>query len=167
MAWYAVHIKSRHEDKSKTLLLQKSIETYLPRVEVWSRRKDRKKRIAIPLFPGYLFVNIHELTNEAKVDVLKTHGVVRILGKPNSHIPVPVPDAQIDAIRRIVDSEVEVQAYMYPRVGEKARIADGPFKGIEGVVVKTDVKKNLFVISIDLLQRSVAIKLEGFQIEKP
>ncbi|MBN2686977.1 MAG: UpxY family transcription antiterminator [Deltaproteobacteria bacterium] len=167
MPWYAVHVKSRHEDKSNTLLVKKSIETYLPKVEVWSKRKDRKKRINIPLFPGYLFINMHTVTNETKVDVLQTHGVVRILGKPNSHVPVPVPDAQIEAIRRIVDSKVEIQAYMYPRVGEKARIADGPFKGIEGVVVRTDLKKNLFVVSIDLLQRSVAIKLEGFQIEKP
>lgn len=166
MPWYAVHTKSRHEDKATILLMQKSIETFLPKMEVWSKRKDRKKRIEIPLFSGYLFVNIDDLTNERKVDVLRTHGVVRILGKPNSHIPVPVPDAQIEAIKRIIESKVEIQACMYPNVGEKARIVDGPFKGIEGVVLKSDLKKNLFVVSIDLLQRSVAIHLEGFQIEK-
>ncbi len=166
MPWYAVHTKSRHEDKANTLLIQKAIETFLPKMEVWSKRKDRKKRIEIPLFSGYLFVNIDDLTNERKVDVLRTHGVVRILGKPNSHIPVPVPDAQIEAIQRIIESKVEIQACMYPNVGEKARIVDGPFKGIEGVVLKSDLKKNLFVVSIDLLQRSVAIHLEGFQIEK-
>lgn len=166
MPWYAVHTKSRHEDKATILLIQKSIETFLPKMEVWSKRKDRKKRIEIPLFSGYLFVNIDDLTNERKVDVLRTHGVVRILGKPNSHIPVPVPDAQIEAIQRIIESKVEIQACMYPNVGEKARIVDGPFKGIEGVVLKSDLKKNLFVVSIDLLQRSVAIHLEGFQIEK-
>lgn len=166
MPWYAVHTKSRHEDKAYTLLGQKSIETFLPKMEVWSKRKDRRKRIKIPMFAGYLFVAIDDLTNERKLDVLKTHGVVRILGKPNSHVPIPVPDAQIEAIKRLIDSNVEIQTCLYPRVGERARIVDGPFKDIEGVVQKMDVKKNLFVVSIDLLQRSVAIQIEGFKIEK-
>jgi len=166
MPWYAVNTKSRHEDKANTLLVQKSIETFLPKMEVWSKRKDRRKRIEVPMFSGYLFVNIDDLTNEKKVDVLRTYGVVRMLGKPNSYVPVPVPDAQIEAIQRILDSKLEIEACMYPKVGEKARIADGSFKGIEGVVVRTDLKKSLFVVSIDLMQRSVAIHLEGFQIEK-
>jgi transcription antitermination factor NusG len=51
-------------------------------------------------------------------------------------------------------------------VGEVARITDGPFRGIEGVIIRTDLKKDLFVISIDILQRSVAIEIKGFQIEK-
>jgi len=166
VSWYAIHTKSRHEDKVYNGLVQKSIETFLPKMEVWSRRKDRRKRIHVPMFSGYLFVNIDELTNEKKLDVLKTYGVVRILGKPNTHVPIPVPEVQIEAIKSLIESQVEIQACIYPKEGEKARIADGPFKGIEGIVKKTDLKKNLFVVSIDLLQRSVAIKLEGFQIER-
>jgi transcriptional antiterminator NusG len=166
MSWYAVHTKSRHEDKVDIRLAQKSIETFLPKMEVWSKRKDRRKKIDVPMFAGYLFVDIPELTNEKKLDVLTTIGVVRILGKPDSHAPIPVPDEQIDAIQRIVNSKVEIEHFNYPKEGEKARIADGPFKDIEGVVLSTDYKKGLFVVSIDLLQRSVAIKLEGFQIEK-
>ena len=77
-----------------------------------------------------------------------------------------MPDEKIDAIRRIVDSKVEVQQFQYPKVGEPARIIDGPFKGIEGLVLKTDYEKEVFVVSIELLQRSVAIKLEGFQISR-
>jgi transcription antitermination factor NusG len=61
---------------------------------------------------------------------------------------------------------VEVQQFQYPKVGETARIMDGPFKGIEGSVMSTDYENELFVISIELLQRSVAIKLEGFQIAR-
>ncbi len=51
-------------------------------------------------------------------------------------------------------------------MGEAARIVDGPFKGIEGTVIKTDYDKDLFVVTIELLQRSVAIKLDSSQIEK-
>jgi transcription antitermination factor NusG len=100
------------------------------------------------------------------VDVLKTFGVVRILGKPRGAEPLPIPDEKIDAIQRIVQSKVEVQQFQYPKVGEPARIIDGPFKGVEGLVLKTDFEKELFVIAIEVLQRSVAIKLEGFQITR-
>jgi transcriptional antiterminator NusG len=166
MAWYAVHTRSRHEDMVYKGLDQKAIRAFLPKMEVWSRRKDRRKRIHIPMFSGYLFVELHNMDNETKLSVLTTPGVVRLLGKPRGHEPIPVPDAKIDAIRRLIESEVEILSYQYPRAGEPARVVDGPFKDIEGIVLRTDLKKDLFVISIDLLQRSVAIELKGFQIER-
>jgi transcription termination/antitermination protein NusG len=118
------------------------------------------------MFPGYLFVELSSLDSETRLNVLKTFGVVRMLGNPKGGEPIPVPDAKIEAIQRIIQSKVEVQQIQYPKVGEPALIVDGPFSGIEGVVVSTDFSKELFVISIELLQRSVAIKLEGFQIKK-
>lgn len=166
MPWYAVHTKSRHEDRSYTLLIQKSIHAFLPKIEVWSKRKDRRKKIMIPMFPGYLFAELQNLDNQTRLDVLKTFGVVRILGKSKSSEPISVPDEKIDAIQRLITSRVEVQQFQYPKVGEPARIIDGPFKGIEGSVMSTDYENELFVISIELLQRSVAIKLEGFQIAR-
>ena len=166
MSLYAVHTRSRHEDRVCLGLLQKSFHAFLPKLEVWSKRKDRRKKIMIPMFPGYLFVELPTLDNQIKVDVLKTFGVVRILGKPRGSEPIAVTDDKIDAIRRIVDSKVEVQQFQYPKVGEPDRIIDGPFKGMEGLVLKTDYAKELFVISIELLQRSVAIKVEGFQIAR-
>jgi len=165
MPWYAVSTKSRHEYKAYTLLVQKSLTTFLPEMEVWSKRKDRKKKIMVPLFPGYLFVNA-DLDNETKLAILKTFGVVRILGKKLNTEPIPVPDEKISAIQRIVERKVEMFSLQYPKAGEPARILDGPFAGIEGTVIKSDLEKELFVVSIDLMQRSVAIKLEGFQIGK-
>jgi transcription antitermination factor NusG len=166
MPWYAVHTRSRHEDRVYTLLLQKSFEPFLPKIEAWSQRKDRRKRVMLPMFPGYIFVELPVISNEVKVDVLKTFGVVRILGKPYGSEAIPVPDETIDAIRRIADSRIEVKQMQYPRIGERARIVDGPFKGIEGLVVETDYNKEMFVITIDLLQRSVAVKLEGFAVAR-
>ena len=166
MPWYAVHTRSRHEDRVHLGLTQKTYHSFLPKMEVWSKRKDRRKKIMIPMFPGYIFVELLSLDNTIKVDVLKTFGVVRILGKPRGSEPLPIPDEKIDAIQRIVQSKVEVQQFQYPKVGEPARIIDGPFKGVEGLVLKTDYEKELFVVAIELLQRSVAIKLEGFQITR-
>jgi len=166
MPWYAVHTRSRHEDKVNAGLIQKGHHVFFPKIEAWSRRKDRRKKILLPMFPGYLFVELDSIDLHTRLDILKTFGVVKILGNPSGSEPIPVPDEKIDSIRRIVLSKVEIQHFQYPKVGEPARIIDGPFKGIEGLVLKTDYKKDLFVISLELLQRSVAIKLEGFQIEK-
>jgi transcription antitermination factor NusG len=166
MPWYAVHTRSRHEDKAYAGLIKKEHSAFLPKIEVWSKRTDRRKKIFLPMFPGYIFVELFSLDNETRVDVLKTFGVVKILGKPSGGEPIPIPDEKIEAIRRVVDSKVEVQHFQYPKVGEPARIIDGPFKGIEGIICGTDYKKEVFVITIELLKRSVAIKLEGFQIEK-
>ncbi len=166
MSWFAVHTRSRHEDRAYAGLLQKGLNAFLPKVEVWSKRKDRRKKILLPMFPGYLFVELTAPGVEKRLEVLKTFGVVKILGNPSTSEPIPVPEEKIDAIKRIISSKVEIQHFQYPKVGEPARIIDGPFKGVEGLVVGTDYKKELFVITVELLQRSVAIKLEGFQIEK-
>jgi transcriptional antiterminator NusG len=166
MPWYAVSTRSRHEYKANSGLLQKGIITFLPEMEIWSKRKDRKKKIFIPLFPGYLFVAAPVLDNETKLSILKTFGVVRILGKKENAEPVPVPDAKIEAIQRLLNKKVEIFSFQYPSIGEPAKIIDGPFTGIEGTVISSDVDKELFVVSIELLQRAVAIKLEGFQISK-
>jgi transcription termination/antitermination protein NusG len=166
MPWYAVHTRSRHEDRVYLGLTAKSYTAFLPKIEAWSRRKDRRKKILLPMFPGYLFVALDPIDNEIKVDVLKTFGVVKILGKPRGSEPLPVPDQKIEAIQRLVASRVEVQHFQYPQVGEAARIVDGPFKDIEGIITGTDFEKEVFVITIDLMQRAVAIRLEGFQIAK-
>jgi transcriptional antiterminator NusG len=166
MPWYVIHTKSRHEYKVNTGLLQKELTSFLPEVEVWSKRKDRKKKIKIPLFPSYLFVETTLEDNERKLDILKTSGVVRILGKKENSEPIPVPDDKIQAIKRFLNKKADVFSLQYPQEGESARIISGPFAGIEGIVVKSDLDKEIFVISIDLLHRSVAVKLEGFHITK-
>jgi transcription antitermination factor NusG len=166
MPWYVIHTRSRHEYKVNTRLIQKNLTTFLPEIESWSKQKDRKKKILSPLFPGYFFAETSFLDNETKLIILKTAGVVRILGKKENSEPVAVPDNKIDAIRRFVNTKTEIFTLQFPREGEPARIIDGPFAGIEGTVINRNVEKELFVVSIELLQRSVAIKLKGFQICK-
>jgi transcription antitermination factor NusG len=166
MSWYVVHTRSRSEYKVNSGLIQKNLTTFLPEIESWSKRKDRNKKILVPLFPGYIFAESSFLDNETKLAILKTVGVVSILGKKDNSKPIPVPDNKIDVIRRFVNSKEEIFAMQFPQLGDPARIIDGPFAGIEGTVVKRNVEKELFVVSVELLQRSVAIKLKGFQITK-
>jgi transcription antitermination factor NusG len=166
MPWYVIHTKSRHEYKVNTRLIEKNFKTFLPEMEAWSKQKDRKKKILVPLFPGYVFTQTNSLNNEVKLSILKTVGVVRMLGSKDNSDPVPVPDEKIDAIRRFLSTKTKIFTLQYPGEGEHAQIIDGPFSGIDGKVVKCDVEKELFVVSIELLKRSVAIRLKGFQIRK-
>ena len=99
MFWYAVYTKPRHERRVNTDLSQEGITTFLPEMERWSRRKDRKKRVFYPIFPGYLFIHT-ELSVESRLKVIKTRGVVRILGN-NGTLAVS-PEKQVDTTSRIV-----------------------------------------------------------------
>ncbi|MCF8146871.1 MAG: hypothetical protein K9N21_23440, partial [Deltaproteobacteria bacterium] len=56
LKWYALHTRSRFEQKVYEGLCGKSLEAFLPRIQVMSRRKDRRKKILVPLIPGYVFV---------------------------------------------------------------------------------------------------------------
>lgn len=160
--WYCIHTRSRHEEVVYQRLEKKRIPTFLPRLEVWSRRKDRKKKMQKALFPGYIFV--HEILDPYhRLEILKISGVVRILG--NERGPVPVPDLQVESIKKILDGKSAVSPFPYLKEGQLVRVVYGPLKGCEGFLLKIKEGKEKLIISVDLLQRSVAVEIEGASVE--
>lgn len=163
LRWYAVHARSRHEEVVRSGLSQKMIETFLPRAEVMSRRKDRRKKILVPLLPGYVFA--HTDMNPFKYwDIIKTYGVVKIIGIEGK--PVPVKDAEIASLRILdgTDRTVSNQAYM--KEGDMVMIMEGALKGLTGYYVKHKGKSDKVVVSIELLQRSLAVEIENWSVDK-
>lgn len=160
--WYCIHTRSRHEEVVYQRLGDKRIHAFLPRLEVWSRRKDRRKKIQKALFPGYLFV-YDPLDPSHRLEILKTPGVVNILGNENK--PVPVPDSQIESIQTILNGKSAVTPYPYLREGQLVRVVYGPLKGCEGFLLKIKQGKEKLIISVDLLQRSVAVEIDGASVE--
>ena len=158
--WFAVYTRSRHEVAVKNQLDAKGILNFLPSFTKLSHWKDRRKEIHLPLFPGYLFVKV--LLHD-RIDVLKTFGVVYIVG--NNSGPLPVPEDSIISIQSILDRGLKVDPHPYLKVGSRVRITDGPLKGIEGILIR---KKNrtLLVLSIDLIQRSVSMEIESWKVER-
>lgn len=130
--WFAVHTRSRHEKQVDSFLKEKRIDAFLPLIKTPSRRKDRVKLVDIPLFPGYLFVNISP--NDI-YDVLNTRGVTRIIGTDNL-TPVPIPEKQVNDIKLLVNSTIKLDPYKYLANGARIRIKFGPLMGIEGVLLK-------------------------------
>ncbi len=153
--WYALQTRSRHEKVVQQQLEQKAIESFLPLYRSMRRWKDRRKELALPLFPGYVFVRL-ELTERR--EAVKTHGVARIVSFGGT--PASLPEKEIEAIRHFLEQKVRLDPHPYLRVGQRARIRSGPFQGLEGILLRK--KSSLrFVISLDLILRSVAVEIDA------
>jgi len=163
LKWYAVHTRSHFEQKVYDLLCGKSIETFLPKIQVMSRRKDRRKKILVPLLPGYIFVQ-YDQDPEIYWDVVKTVGVVRMVGFEGK--PVPASDDEIQSLMILdgTDRTVHNQAYM--KRGDKVMIMDGPLKGLVGLYVRHKGRTDKVVVNVELLNRSLAVEIEDWALEK-
>jgi transcription antitermination factor NusG len=160
--WYAIHVRSRHEFKVLGRLTKAGIDAFLPVVERLNKWKDRKKLVDFPLFPGYLFVHIHKIY-DTMLAILKTPGVVRFIGIIPGE-PEPVPDEQIDSLKRLVESKENLDPYPYLKEGQRVRIKKGPMKGVEGILVERP-GQHILVLSVDILRQGVSIKIDASDVE--
>ena len=158
--WYAVYARSRHEKVVQEELRQKGIETFLPLREVVSQWKDRKKRVQIPLFQGYVFVRVP--IHKRRLDIVKAPGVVRIIGFNNK--PEPIPDEEVEAVRAFLNTKIRFDPHPYLNVGRRVEIRRGALRGLQGILVK---KKNKFkfILSVHLIQQSVALEIHASDVE--
>ena len=153
--WYAIYTKSRHEKKVADDLARKGIEVFLPLRKILSQWKDRRKEVQIPLFSGYVFVQIS--ANERLI-VLQTPGVVHFVGR-NENLAEPIPVDQIQSIQKLVDSGLRYDPYPYLKEGMHVTIKRGPMKGVEGILIGKR-KKHMLVLSVDLIQQSAALQVD-------
>jgi len=162
MAWYVIQTRSRHEAKVEAGLLNRGLEIFLPRVTVPSRRRDRKRLIEIPLFPGYLFVNT-DLCLESYHQIIKLPGVVRLLGMGRHYVPVPLVTVQ--SIQLMVASGQPYYPWPYLEKGMQVRIVEGPLAGTTGIILEKRHKKRRLVVAVELFRRAVAVELEDEAVE--
>jgi transcription antitermination factor NusG len=161
MKWYALQTRSRHEKMVVRQLEERGVETFLPIVTETRRWSDRKKLVQFPLFPGYTFVHL-VYAPEARLNVLRVDGVVGFVGMHGQGNPIP--EEQIESVQAILKSDIAFAAHPYLKVGQRVRIRGGSLEGTEGIMFgkKSD---GMLVISIDLIQRSLAIRLHGYDVE--
>jgi len=158
--WYALYTRSRFEKKMLSELTERKIEVFLPMREVLSRWKDRKKKIWLPLFPGYIFVN-HINTPENRFRVLNIPGAVRFIGH-QGHAD-PIPEEQIQYVRMFLESSIAIDPYPYVKVGSRVEIIAGPLKGIQGILVKKRGKFR-FVLQVDLIRQAVSVEIDASDV---
>lgn len=157
--WYAVYTIVRHEKSVSAALVQKDIDTFLPIKEVVNRWKDRNKKVHIPLFPGYLFVNT---TLENRIRILNTRGVIKILGV--NGIPSPIPSEQIKSIKYILESNLICDPWPYLTEGKDVVVIRGPLEGTSGKIIERRGECRL-ILSVDLIKRSVSVEVDIEDVE--
>ena len=159
--WYALHTRSNFERRIAAELQAKHIETYFPSYEEVRQWKDRKKAVAVPLFPGYVFVRFQDLP-APRQSVLQTRGVVSVLGSRGEI--EPVPEAEIEAVQRLLRARVACYGHPFLREGMRVRVRRGPLRDLEGFLVRIKSQSRL-VISINLISQSVATEIDSNVVE--
>jgi transcription antitermination factor NusG len=160
--WYAIRTRSRHEKVVERQLQGQGIEVFCPVVSQIHNWSDRRKLVESPLFAGYAFVHIAS-TPEDRVRVLRTHGVVELVGSQGGHA-ISIPQQEMEAVRTVVESNVQFTKHAFLRVGQRVRVRGGSLDGVEGILVANNGARNL-VISVEPIQRSISIRIEDYQVE--
>lgn len=157
--WYAAYTKANHEKRVAQQLELRSVEHYLPLYESVRRWNDRRVRLQMPLFPGYVFVR---LMLRERLRVLEVPGVARLVGF--NGLPTALPEEEIKALRAGLVEGVRAMPHPYLTAGRRARVKTGPLAGLEGILVRRQ-KRTRFVISLDLILRSVAVEVDAADLE--
>jgi len=158
--WYAAYTRHQHEKCAASSVSGKGIEAFLPLYNVRSLWADRVKTIQKPLFPCYLFVRM-DLAR--RLAVLQTAGVYCLVGTSDG--PSSIPDREIESIRCAVNSRLLVEPFPFLKAGDWVLVTSGPLAGAEGILVRK-AKGDRLVLSVEMLQRSVAVEIDGYCVEK-
>ncbi len=160
--WYALRVRSRHEFVTSEELTRKDIENFLPSVSRERQWKDRKKTVDFPLFPGYVFVHLDPRPG-AFLNVLKTRGSVCFVSLEPGH-PTSVPPEEIASLRAMLMSGEQLDVFPAFKEGTAVRVKHGPLTGTVGILTKREGRQ-IFLINIDILGRSVGLKICAEDVE--
>ncbi len=157
--WYAAYTNANHEKRVAIQLGQRSVEHFLPLYESVRRWKDRRTKLHLPLFPGYVFVR---LALRDRLQVLQIPSVVHFVSF-NGH-PIPLPEEDIQTIRSCLSGAFQIEPHPYLRVGRHVQIKTGPLQGLEGIILRRK-NRTRFVLSLELIMRSVAAEIDVSELE--
>jgi len=161
-AWYAVYTRSRHEQVVYSQLASKGQHVFLPKMKTWSRRTDRRLRIEVPMFPGYLFVQT-SLHPALHLSILRTVGVVSLVHFQGR--PARVSPEEIISLQILMDSGATIHPAENFGVGDLVHIVEGPFKGVAGRLVERRSTKRL-VVAVETINRAVYVEIDDHLVRK-
>lgn len=159
--WFAVQTRSRHEKKATDELRRRGIDVFLPLMTNTRRWSDRTKKIELPLFSGYAFVNIVP-EPRTRVQVLSANGVVRFVGPTSAGTPIPTEE--IEGIRTALANEIALRPLPFVKIGQRVRIRSGVLAGMEGILTGARGDRQL-IVSISTINKSVSLAIEGYDID--
>jgi transcription antitermination factor NusG len=159
-SWFALYTCANHEKRVAAQLESRSVDHFLPLYGSVRRWKDRRIRLQLPLFPGYIFVRL-ALTERLRV--LEVPGAVRLVGFNGQ--PYALPKEEIEVLRQGNLQQLRIEPHPYLTVGSRVRIKEGPLAGMEGILVRKK-KVQRVVLSLDVIARSAAVEVDASDIER-
>lgn len=159
--WYAVQTYARHEKAVAQRLEERGVTTFLPLISEVHSWSDRKKTVELPLFSCYLFAKAGPSAAD-RLRVLRADGVIRLLG--NGAEGAPIPEQEIESVRLLLQERLPLTSHPFLKIGQRVRVRSGALAGMEGVLVSRSGDR-ILVISVDAIQRSLAVKVEGYEVE--
>ena len=159
--WYAIQTRPRHEKKVNEELQSLGFNTYLPLVKQIRQWSDRRQAVELPVFPRYLFLHSF-YTPRIHQSVISRWGVCEFVGVRGRALPIP--DQEIANIELIQQRHLEAEPYPFLQVGARVRCRGGALDGLEGILVGKNKDCSL-VVSLELLQRSLAVRMVGVEVE--
>jgi transcription antitermination factor NusG len=159
--WYAIHTRARHERRVEQRLSSQGMTTFLPITREVHRWSDRRKKIEVPLFSCYVFIH-SALSPQDRLRVFRDDSVLGFVGVCGQGIPIP--DEQIDAVRTLIAQDISWSFHPFLKAGQRVRIRGGALDGIEGIFLSRSGDDRL-IVSVDAVQRSLAVRISGYDIE--
>jgi transcription antitermination factor NusG len=159
-SWHALYTRHQHEKVITQTLAGKGFEVFLPQYRAIHRWKDRHKEVLLPLFPNYVFI---QGGLDRMLSIVSTPGVHSLISWGGR--PATIPSAEIDAVRRLVESPLGVEPYPFLQSGELVRIKSGPLEGIMGILVRKTRAVRL-VLSVEMLSKSAAVEVDISTVER-
>jgi len=160
--WYAVHTRARHERVVAQRLREQGVNIFLPLVTEVHRWSDRRKSVEVPLFGCYVFVKLPP-TGEDRLRVLRIDGVFKFVG--GRGMGTPIAEAQIDAVRTLIGQQIPWSTHPFLQIGQRVRVRGGALDGVEGILLARN-DDNTLVVSVDAIQRSLAVRIQGYDVER-
>lgn len=157
-SWHVLWTHSNCERSVYDHLQAKGYELFFARIEEWIANKKGKRLVQVPMFRSYLFIH-HAIGKYEYLDICNTKGVVTILGESWDNLS-RVPDHEINNIRNVCAGEIPVTMHPYLCSGTKVRVTRGILKNMEGLLVTNDQNTGLLVVSVSILNRSVAVEVD-------
>jgi transcription antitermination factor NusG len=154
LPWFAIRVRPRYERQVAQSIETKNIHTFLPLYSARRRWSDRTKEVHVPLFDGYVFC---QLDPGLRMPVLVTPGVLHFVGIGKT--PVPIEPSEMEALQRLIQCGSVVRPWPFLKEGDRVRVDDGPLRNTEGILLRVGDEENV-VVSVTLLQRSVAVKVD-------
>lgn len=157
--WHVLWTRSHSERLVYDQLTDKGFHLFLPTIDVWSRRNGVRYRSNVPMFSGYLFLH-HAMDKASYLEVCKARGLVRLLGERWDCL-AEIPESEIQAIQKVHSARLPSRPHPFLREGQRVRVTQGLLSDVEGILLRSKPNKGLLVISVDLLQRSVAVEIDS------